>query len=871
MKKIFKEFSIYSLPFISVIVILIFVNIVKKDFIFGHTLHSTYKLPYNWFKEFTIIPINKFFIKLKNDQREHLSQIKLYASYSKINSLTDNLPNSTKVWKSGKIIHDTNKTVLKDVQFRLRGDNPENWLLEKKSIRIKFKKSEMNGRKRYYNYLPFEPRILISNRLAKKSNLLAPEVRPVEFILNEEKKGLFLELEHFNENFLRRNKFMPVNFYKGENYNQETKIGSGYNLYSNTGLWSKEAYFNFYDKAYNSDLNFFLRILKQSKNNLNKLKTLKTFLDKEYMGQYLAYIVLSQNYHISKYHNNRLVLDTWRGQVFPVITDPDNPNSIELNFDKSSNDLMSILNQDSEFLNLKYKYLDKFIFEDKILINEIEYLKKIKEDVIGVLKNDPTKINIFLDLFDANHNYRILDENILNLQKRQKTLFKELSKNPDVNWTKNNFGFSIIINDQLPINNIELIFDQNTPEWVYIDENYNGAYDKNEVKFFKKNDKIYLDVSLFANRINLGDNYELFYDNITTSSTKFNLITSNKSLPKDVRIKNYFSKKSLSIKYDENLFGSRTNLLNKVLFNSNLKNKIDFKVLSGKIIVNNDLIFEEPVKIMPGTIFFINKNKNIFFKNKVEALGKKDDKIIFKASSRNPWGTVAVLGKKSSGSKFNFIEFYDGSGNYSEQYTFTSMFSLHNTSDIELKNINFNNNHKFDDMLHVIYSSDVRMDNLSFFNAFGDAIDIDICDKIEISNSSFYNSKNDGIDLMESNVDILNVNILNSQDKAISIGEASTAKIKNSTLEKNKTAIAVKDKSTALIQKVNFLNNESQISAYKKNLQYGAGGKAEVNMSIFKGKENKFFSSESKILIKNSEVVGKLNKKGKQISIYEGK
>ena len=42
-------------------------------------------------------------------------------------------------------------------------------------------------------------------------------------------------------------------------------------------------------------------------------------------------------------------------------------------------------------------------------------------------------------------------------------------------------------------------------------------------------------------------------------------------------------------------------------------------------------------------------------------------------------------------------------------------------------------------------------------------------------------------------------------------------------------------------------------------------------MSIFKGKENKFFSSESKILIKNSEVVGKLYKKGKQISIYEGK
>ena len=33
---------------------------------------------------------------------------------------------------------------------------------------------------------------------------------------------------------------MPVNFYKGENYNQEIKLGLGNNLYSNVGLWSKK-------------------------------------------------------------------------------------------------------------------------------------------------------------------------------------------------------------------------------------------------------------------------------------------------------------------------------------------------------------------------------------------------------------------------------------------------------------------------------------------------------------------------------------------------------------------------------------------------------------------------------------------------------
>ena len=76
------------------------------------------------------MPINKFFIKLKNDKEEYIPKIRLYASQPKLNSLLANLPNSTKSWKTGKIIHDSEKN-LKDISFRLRGDNPDNWLLEK--------------------------------------------------------------------------------------------------------------------------------------------------------------------------------------------------------------------------------------------------------------------------------------------------------------------------------------------------------------------------------------------------------------------------------------------------------------------------------------------------------------------------------------------------------------------------------------------------------------------------------------------------------------------------------------------------------------------------------------------------------------------
>ncbi|MDC0489036.1 CotH kinase family protein, partial [Pelagibacteraceae bacterium] len=303
MKKLLKELIFYSMPFLGLILILFFINIFKKDFMYGHYLHSTYKGSYNWIYDFTILPINKFYIRVINDNKEYLPQIKLYLSESKLNSFLSDLPKSTKNWQTGKVIHDYDKTNIKDIKIRLRGDNPSNWLLEKQSFRIKLKKNQMHGRYRYYNYLPFEPRTLISNRLAANTKILAAKVRPIELLLNEEKKGLYLELENFNENFLRRNKIMPVNFYKGENYNQEAKIGLGNNLYNNIGLWSKEAYFNFYEKSYKDDLRKFLQILKQSKNNPKKFKELKTYLDEEYFGRYLAYIILSQNYHTTKYHN----------------------------------------------------------------------------------------------------------------------------------------------------------------------------------------------------------------------------------------------------------------------------------------------------------------------------------------------------------------------------------------------------------------------------------------------------------------------------------------------------------------------------------------------------------------------------------------
>lgn len=868
-KKLVKSFLVWSLPFVCLVIILFFINIIKKDYFYGHNLLYTARGPYNWLYDYTVIPLKKFYIHAANDNKEYLPKINLYLSEKKLNYFLTNIPDSTKTWQKGKIIHDLDRKNLRDVSIRLRGDNPENWFMEKQSYRVKLRKKEMHGRYRYYNFQPFEIRVLVSNRLAESAKIYSQRVRPVELLINEEKKGLYLEVEHLNENFLRRNKVMPVNLYKGENMNQEMKIALPYYLYSNSGLWSKQANFNFYPEENKEDLKLFLKILNNSRNNSSSFKIFKSYLDEEYIGRYLAYLVLSQNFHTGRHHNNRLIFDPWKGQIFPVVTDPGFNLNTNTNLDYSNNDLISFLNQSSYFIDLKFQYLKKLLFEENIIDKEINYLIDSKQNINKVMRKDPILTNIIPEIFIKNENFKIIDSAISTLKNRKKILKAELKRNPNVIWKKGKNNFSLILNDQLPISKIELIFGEKTPKWVFLDENYNNLYDENEIKFFKNNNKIILNTRLYANRLNSNDLYNLINDNIKIIPTQFNFISSNGNSPLKIKISNIFLNKAIPVKYvpKEKIIATKTKNLNEIIF-KDVSKKNNQQIISGKIFVDEDLIFEKPIKILKGTTFFIDEGVNIIFKNKVEAIGDKNNKIKFVSKSNKPWGNIAIIGKKTNGSELSFLEIRDGSGSYSKQFYFTAMLSIHNSKNIKLSNINFDQNHNFDDMLHVIYSSNVYLENLIFSNAQGDAIDIDMCRDIFIKNSKFYNSNNDGIDLMESNVIIKNVKIFNSKDKAISIGEYSNAKIISSELKNNNIGVAVKDGSEVNLDRINFLNNSVQVTAYKKNLQYGDGGKAYITNSNFKNEENNFSSKDSSITIKNSKLSGQINFIGENINVY---
>ena len=53
---------------------------------------------------------------------------------------------------------------------------------------------------------------------------------------------------------------------------------------------------------------------------------------------------------MTRYHNNRIIIDPWKGQAFPVITDAQQDFDTKTNLISSMT--ISILNQSSKFIDL---------------------------------------------------------------------------------------------------------------------------------------------------------------------------------------------------------------------------------------------------------------------------------------------------------------------------------------------------------------------------------------------------------------------------------------------------------------------------------------------------------------------------------------
>ncbi len=874
MKKVLKESLYWFLPLFVFAFFMFAISIIKEDFRYAHTSHMSWKSPYNWVPDFTVRKFNNYLTYLTDSRKEFLPKINFYISEKSDKTLLSKVPLSTKFWQQAKIFSNKNNKV-QNIQYRYRGDNPDNWFFEKKSIRMKYRKNEMIGQQRYFEYWPLDVEILFSTDLALKTNNHVSNIRLVELYVNDKSKGVFMELEKLDESFLRRKNFMPVNLYKGENYNAETKIGLDGNLYNNPGLWSKTSYFNQRALDDKSDLEDLFKIINKSFNNKDEYSNFLTYIDFDLWSRYCAYLVISQNYHHTSWHNARLVLDPWNGFASPIITDPSmynyskNKKSV-FNLDHSVNDMTKLLNLNPEFLDRKYYFVNNFL-KDKDLINKsIKEFEEKESLLLSSLKRDP---GLSSPRSPTKLSYKEFVKHIEEIKSRllliNNGLIKKIESKPKLSWKTKEGKFSLNIKSEIPASKIKFYFNDSSVEWILFDENYNGVADSSEIKYFKnKENFIEADVDLYANREIYSKTKKFRNSTVLPSITKFDVITSNGKNPISIKALNKFSNVEFLIKKDEKE-GAQTNLHNKILHKNTFSKDGSLKIFSGEIIIDKPIEIYQEVKILPGTVFKMKKNASLIFKNKVFAKGTSSEKIRFINEKKSkPWGTVALVGKGTSGSQFDNIEFDGGSGLKHKQFQFTSMFSIHDTENIEIKNCIFKNNYFYDDIVHVVYSKKISFNNIIFDNAFGDALDVDISQDVQIIDSEFTNSNNDGIDLMQSTSVIRNNFIANSKDKGISVGEGSNVHIEKNQIFKNDVGIAVKDGSRAKIINSSFSQNNYEVSAYKKNWRYGSGGFVDIKQSKFEGENIRFQTlNRSSINIQDSLFKGKKIIEGNNINI----
>ena len=805
---------------------------------------------------------------IKGSDHVGIPQLNIFMSEHLQRVLTTDLPENTKQWQKGYLVYPDGE--LRRVKLRHRGDNPVNWLGAKKSWRYKTRKKRLINRTRTFNLIAPQEPDFVTNHLAywigNRAGVLSPESRLVELVINGEFQGVFTEVEHLDENFLRKRNIMPVNIYKGEQYNSERLIYVNNYLFDNPYLWCKLSLFNPWPKADRSDLSNFLQLLRNAETDEAAFDALKQVARFEDWARFSAYGTLIQSWHNTNVHNQRIISDPWRGAIQPVVHDTVANFLLikdKIVIDGSTHALTDLYSRDSEFLLKKYTFLNEFL-KAGILDSAVIHLKKQIPGLLSAYHRDILPFELLHLNGNPSHN-RNADQLrtlwttlIANFEKMKTALKATLRQPPDITWSQKSGSIGLVVAGTPPAAKIRLMFNDDAPMPTTLgwDKNGDGALSESEqfLPVTRNGRQLTIDATFLANRVlRCIDcrNANISGGAIVTVATQFNLIGDTPLKVKSVIAVNPLtgveSKAALSDRA-----GITPGIRNKPVVNAASKTA---RVWQGVVDIRETTVIHEPVVIKAGTVIRVAPFKSLIFKAKVLVEGTKDAPVkVRQRDARLPWGVVALQGHGANGSRINNFDVRGGSGGVVNHIFYTGMLSVHDADDIRFKGLSLSKNSKYDDMMHVVYGDKIVIDGCHIKGALSDAIDIDISN-IQVRRCNIFNSGNDAIDFMSSTAIVKNSQFTNSKDKGISVGEDSKVFVYNSIMNKNQIGLESKDNSRVLVTNSAFLGNKKQLNAYKKNWRYGGGGTIRVDKSLFAGVENKVLADKhSKINLNDSDI-----------------
>jgi hypothetical protein len=853
-------------------------SILQKDWQVAHRGHSVIIRPVNWFGYNLEILLAKAKRKVFSHRDVGLPQVRLYISETSQKALLSNVPESTKKWREGYRLIDDG--ALKKVKVRHRGDNPANWMFGRKSWRVKARKKDILDRVRTYDYIspqgiPWKEYGVYA--LAKKMGVITPRVRLIELFINDNSTGVILERERLDESFVRNAGLMPINLYKGEQYNLEAKVRVDDSLFNNPGLWKKSSVFNQLAKEDYSDLENLITLLRRAESSDQDLAKLFEILPVDVWANFAAFRIIGSSFHDDWIHNLRIAIDPWSGHAHPIPHDLGWGELATSSWENPTHDIFRLLNMQPSFLLSKYRRLYRAVAEEKVYSAVSESLSPLAEPIRTTLGRD---VHLLQDVYhhDLDRNYlspafayEKFIEGLSDNKETEKRIKHRLSKTPKAEWRSKGRDLFLSVDGELPVGKVFINLQPGTRRVseVTVDMDRNGKTSEADIVIpvTQENRQLIIDAAWFAERVPAAIRTKsggIRFRDLMIRKTQFKLMFPDALSIQSISIENPITFQKMTMPRGK-ADGARPSSRNKPV-TPNVQAKPE--IWSGTVDINKDRIIRTPVIIRSGTKILMGPGASLVFRGPLRIAGDLEHPVrILPSDETRAWGALALVGPKTTGSTLSHLIMSGGSGDTIENIRFVGMLSVHNTADITLENVTLKDNKHYDDMMHAVYVTNLKIAKSKFQNPNADGLDIDLSENVMIEDASVTGAGNDAIDLMESKAVITRSKFIGSGDKGISVGEDSRVLIVDTILENNTIGLESKDGSLAQVLHANITNNKTQISAYQKNWRYGNGGRVDIRKSILISKNGAYdINKKSNLKIQNSILTPRLKRK-KRITI----
>jgi hypothetical protein len=723
--------------------------------------------------------------------------------YSKMNFFLEKgfIKDEDNKWKKGRL---KVNGALEDVKFKFHGTSTSPMKKGGYSIKIKHKKSgNYLNQMRRYNLITMkddarEGTIAINN-FAESIGLVAPFGRMVMLRINGSKVGPYMLIENHKKEFFERKHRMTNYMIIQSNDDWDSKEMS-HDKDTDLFIHNKEL------SGANSDIALGSLEILFNAIKAKDINVVKNMIDVEYMAKFMSLLTIVNNSHQITGDNLRYIYDFTSGKfkimfrleggVLPINPGINNFNRslfmTPLDYqDSLTHKLFKMLVMDGKFRERR----------DKALWDIVGSNNEIIEFSQNVYKNNTIIQNSSMsrrrNTFDEIYFFQTLKQNIKHVK----------------DYLSYNKVFATVINKQNRIS-LSILNDS----FVAIEMSAEG---NNKTQFNNEN-------VTSINAPNLRE--DLYIEHkptlISINETPKKLKFRNKTINSYVKEKDVYLNSLTSRRYH----GHRESL--EMLDRNNINYSIDDKTLTveaGNYKLLSDVIFPVglDVTISSGTIFNLDKDVSMLIQGGASIVGALESPVIVRRLSDFPFGVFAI--RPIIKSKVIISDFSISGGGQSaiNGALFTGQLSINNAY-VDLNHISVSNSIS-DDGINIKYS-DINIKNSSFFNNFGDQIDLDYCNGV-VSNNSFAYDKlslldqgltnsfgQDGLDVSGSKIRIADNDFNNFSDKGVSVGEESSVLIERNTIKNSALAIAVKDGSIAYIKRNKFSQNVKKYSLYiKKN------------------------------------------------------